>query len=86
MSPSQMGMILIILRSRSLLHRSVCYADVLEWLLDTGTTYHICPRKEWFSSFEKLDSGVVIMGNDGASRIDRIGTVASRCLMAWQEN
>ena len=43
---------------------SICYLDASEWLLDTGATYHICPRREWFSSLEKLDNGVVIMEND----------------------
>ena len=26
-----------------------------EWILDTGTTYHACPNRGWFSSFEKLE-------------------------------
>ena len=25
---------------------SVCYSDASEWLLDTGATYQICPRRE----------------------------------------
>jgi len=25
---------------------STCYSDVSEWLLDTGATYHICPRRK----------------------------------------
>ena len=71
MSPSPMEIILIILLSRFLLHR--LYAT--HWLLDTGDTYHICSRNEWFSSLEKLDSGVVIMRNDDACQIVMIGTV-----------
>ena len=38
-------------------------------------TYHICPRREWFSSLEKLDSGVVIMRNDAVYQIIGISTV-----------
>jgi len=40
-----------------------------------GATYYICPRREWFSSLEKLDSGVVIMGNDDACQIVGMGTI-----------
>jgi len=27
--------------------------------LDTGATYHICPKQDWFTGFEKLDGGMV---------------------------
>jgi len=54
---------------------SIYYSDASEWLLDTAATYHICPRREWFSSLEKLDSGVVIIGNDAACQLIEIGTV-----------
>ena len=23
-----------------------------EWILDTGATYHVCPKREWFASFK----------------------------------
>jgi len=45
---------------------SMCYSDASEWLLGASATYQICPKREWLSSFEKLNSGVVIMENDGA--------------------
>ena len=54
---------------------SVCYSDASEWLLDTRDTYHICPGREWFSSFEKLNSGVVIIGDDEACQMNGIGTI-----------
>ena len=38
---------------------SIYYSDASEWLLDTGATYHICHRREWLFSLEKLDSGKV---------------------------
>ena len=59
---------------------SVCYSDASEWMLDTGSTYHICPRREWFASFEKLD-GMVLMGDDHACHLLWICTIGSRCLM-----
>jgi len=57
---------------------SICCSDTSEWLVDIGATYHICPRREWFSSLEKLDSGVVIMRNDAACQIIGISTVQIR--------
>ena len=54
---------------------SICFSDASEWLLDMKATYHICPRREWFSNLEKLDSGVVIMRNDNACQIIGISTV-----------
>ena len=40
-----------------------------------GAIYHICPRREWFSSLEKLDNGVVIIKNDAACQMVGIGIV-----------
>ena len=25
---------------------SICHADSFEWMLDSGATYHVCPRRE----------------------------------------
>ncbi|ONK71799.1 uncharacterized protein A4U43_C04F12500 [Asparagus officinalis] len=44
-------------------------------MLDNGVIYHVCPRRECFSSFEKLDSGVVYMGDNRACQILRIGRI-----------
>ena len=55
----------------------ICYSDVSEWLLDMGATYHICPRREWFSSLEKLDSGVVIEGKRQSSPTSSISELRS---------
>ena len=38
-----------------------------KWILDSGCSYHMCPLKDWFSSFEEFD-GVVLMGNDNACK------------------
>ena len=34
---------------------TVSNSDNAEWILDTGATYHVCPNRAWFSSFEKVD-------------------------------
>jgi len=54
---------------------SIYYPDASDWLLDTGATYHICPKREWFYSLDKLDSGIIIMGNDVACKMIGIGTI-----------
>jgi len=37
--------------------------------------HHICSRREWFFSLEKLGCGIVIMGNDVACQMIGIGIV-----------
>ena len=51
------------------------YSEESEWMLDNGATYHVCPRRKWFSSFEKLDSGVVYMADNRACQILGIGRI-----------
>ena len=34
-----------------------------EWILDSGCTYHMCPKVEWFHSYNKLDGGQVLLRN-----------------------
>lgn len=46
-----------------------------EWILDLGSTYHICPNREWFSSFHDLDGGVVMLGDETTCRIQGIGSI-----------
>ena len=45
------------------------------WILDSGCSYHMCPNRQWFSSFQELDGGVVLMGNDNTCQTKGIGTV-----------
>ncbi|KAH0765169.1 hypothetical protein KY285_001040 [Solanum tuberosum] len=35
-----------------------------KWVFDTGSTYHMCPHKDWFVTYDKVECGVVLMGND----------------------
>jgi len=35
----------------------------------------VCPKQEWFASFEKLDGGLVSFGNGHTCQIEGIGTV-----------
>ena len=45
------------------------------WVLDSGCTFHMCPHKDWFVTYESVDSGVVLMGNDAECKVAGIGTV-----------
>jgi len=54
---------------------TIYYSDKFEWLLDTGATYHVCPNRNWFSSFEKLDGCSIIMGDDHLCNMKGIGTI-----------
>jgi len=42
----------------------VGYSGDSEWILDTRANYHVCPNRNWFSSFEKQYGCSVIMGDD----------------------
>ena len=35
----------------------------------------MCPNRDWFSSFEKLDGCSVVMSDDGPCHMEGIGTV-----------
>ena len=43
-------------------------------MLDTEATYHVCPNRDWFSNFEKLDGCFAIMGDDRPCNMKGIGT------------
>lgn len=43
--------------------------------MDTGCSYHICPRKEYFETLELGEGGVVRLGNNKACKIQGIGTI-----------
>ena len=42
--------------------------------------YHLCPIKEWFTDFNELESGAVMMGNDQHCRTMGIGTIRLKIL------
>ena len=47
-------------------------------MLDTRATYHMCPNRDQFSSFEKLDEYFAVMGNDHPCNMEGIGTVCMK--------
>ena len=57
---------------------SGCHSDASEWVFDTSATYHICPRQEMFSSFGKLDGGMIWFGDGHTCRVEGIGATRIR--------
>jgi len=54
---------------------TINYSGDSEWMLDIGATYHVCPNRDWFSNFEKLDSCSVVVGDDRPCNMKGICTV-----------
>jgi len=45
------------------------------WIPDSACSYHMCPHREWFATYEPLNGGSVSMGNDTKCRVVGIGTI-----------
>jgi len=46
-----------------------------DWTFDSGCTYHMCLHRDWFDTYEPVDIGIVLMGNNTECKITGIGTV-----------
>ncbi|KAE8714062.1 hypothetical protein F3Y22_tig00110201pilonHSYRG00172 [Hibiscus syriacus] len=49
------------------------FADI--WLIDSGATYHMTSRREWFHHYELVSGGFVYSCNDHALEIVGVGTI-----------
>ncbi|KAK9675632.1 hypothetical protein RND81_11G020200 [Saponaria officinalis] len=49
-----------------------------EWILDSGASYHICPRREWFITYEQVDEGNISMANSDVCKAVGIGSIKIR--------
>ena len=54
---------------------NVSYSDNAEWMLNEGATYHVCPNRDWFSNFKKLDGCFTVMGDDHPCNVEGMGRV-----------
>ncbi|XP_073133491.1 uncharacterized protein [Henckelia pumila] len=45
------------------------------WIMDSGETWHMTSRREWFNQYEPVSGGSVFMGNDNALEIAEVGTI-----------
>ena len=59
-------------------------SDESMWLIDSGATLHVTPRKEFFTSYTPGDFGVLKMGNDVVSKVIGVGDVCLQTNMGIQ--
>jgi len=45
------------------------------WLLDSGASNHMCLHRNWFSTYQSIDDGVVFMGNYFSCKIVGVGRI-----------
>ena len=45
------------------------------WLLDSASSFHVTPKKEWFSSYIEEDGGLAHLGDDSGYRIIGVGDI-----------
>ena len=53
-------------------------SDEFTWVVNFGASFHLTPKRDFFSSYIAVDYDDVKMGNDGACKIASIGSV---CLL-----
>lgn len=59
-------------------------SDESMWIIDSGATLHVTPRKEFFTSYSSGDFGVLKMGNDGMSKVIGVGDVCLQTNMGMK--
>ena len=47
-----------------------------EWILDSRCSFHMCPCKDLFKTFESIDGGKVLLGNNLTCKVAGIKTVS----------
>ena len=45
------------------------------WILDSGCTLHMTPNRNWFSTYEPMHKGAVLIGNNASCKLASIRTV-----------
>ncbi|KAG8500494.1 hypothetical protein CXB51_002743 [Gossypium anomalum] len=46
-----------------------------EWILDSGCTFHMSSNRDWFTTYETVSEGVILMGNNASYKITGVGTI-----------
>jgi len=49
-----------------------------EWVLNSGCSYHICPHRDWFVTYQPIDGGNVLMGNNMPCKTIGTGSIKIR--------
>ncbi|KAH9657805.1 hypothetical protein KPL70_023225 [Citrus sinensis] len=47
-----------------------------EWIMDSGCSFHMCPNKSFFKTFENVNGGKVLLGNNLACKVAGITTIS----------
>jgi gag-polypeptide of LTR copia-type/Zinc knuckle len=48
------------------------------WVLDSGSTFHICTRRDWFDSFREVFGGTMTLDDGSTLSVVRVGVVRFR--------
>ena len=43
--------------------------------MDSGCSYHMCPKKEYFETLKHKEGGTVLLGDDHPCKVQGIGTI-----------
>ena len=46
-----------------------------KWVIDSGCSYHMTSRRDWFDTFEEVTSGRVALGDDSTVDVQGVGSV-----------
>nr|KYP36396.1 Retrovirus-related Pol polyprotein from transposon TNT 1-94 [Cajanus cajan] len=46
-----------------------------DWVMDSGCSYHMCPKKDYFETLKLKEGGTVLLGDDHPCQVQGIGTV-----------
>ncbi|KAG8472135.1 hypothetical protein CXB51_036415 [Gossypium anomalum] len=46
-----------------------------EWIIYLGYTFHMSPNQDWFTTYETVSEGVVLIGNNASCKIVGVGTI-----------
>ena len=46
-----------------------------KWLLDSGASHHMCSHRNWFTSYQSVDEGVVFMENGISYKTVGVGSI-----------
>jgi hypothetical protein len=45
------------------------------WLIDSRASFHMTPHREWFDSYEELDGGRILLGDDKSYNVVGRGSI-----------
>ena len=45
------------------------------WILDSSCAYHICPNWDWFTTYQLINGGIILMENNTSCKVVGIGTI-----------